>query len=1004
MATPKPSAKPSKVVVEKGDTLWDIAKDYLGGDGMKYKQLAAINGIRNPDLIFVGQEIELVGSAAASSSGSKTEKNKAVIELFGLLAAAQEDTLFAVWSWGKHDKTEKYEYEWEYTIKGIEDVWWAGDKNSTKEQEHKYAIPNNAELVRFRVKPISKTETYQDKKGKNQTKTHFTANWTAWKAYDTDNLPPIAPSAKPIVKIDDHNKFSATAELSGIVADDLNATHITFQVVQDSYCELMSSSLIAIPDPGSPSAGKVSFTIPKLRPGAEYKIRCRSIRGNQVSDWGQFSESFYTPPTKPLGFTECRANSSATTGAISVYFAWNKVNSAKQYEIEYATSLDHFDGTDMTTTITVPKEYQDHYESYGLYAGDNGATYYFRLRAINDAGESEWSDISALALGKPPDAPTTWSSTATAIIERPLYLYWVHNSKDGSSETRALVEMGLYRNVGGNYEHIVTGTTTVLKSTSVDEKDKTSSMDVTPNIKAGLNSIGKPEIYESGVQLRWRVKTSGVTEKFGDWSVMRSIDIYAEPSITLVLQDDAVNLEGPTDIIESFPIYISASTSPKTQRPIGFHLTITANSGYETVDSVGNDKLVSAGDIVYSRHIERPSNTDLVGDDIVTLLPSDVDLESGVSYTLSCMAAMDSGLTAEASATFTVNWQDEAHMPNATIQYDPSTVVTQIRPYCESREITYKGVTVSDGIYISSSETVSVIPGSPLELMYTATGYRVYSEQTANGTVTYYYMRGGSKVTVKESQIAKRERAYTTSGDLVYLGSTSISIDADGNVSGGEEVYYYEHITSTLIPDVTLAVYRREFDGSYTEIGSNIDNTKNTYVTDPHPALDYARYRIVATTNSSGAISYYDVPGFPIGEKAVIIQWDEDWSYFDAVGDAIPAEMPWTGSMLRLPYNIDVSDSYSIDSALVEYIGRKHPVSYYGTQTGESSTWSTVIPKEDKETLYALRRLAIWTGDCYVREPSGSGYWANVSVSFNQSHGDLTIPVTLSIKRVEGGV
>ena len=61
------------------------------------------------------------------------------------------------------------------------------------------------------------------------------------------------------------------------------------------------------------------------------------------------------------------------------------------------------------------------------------------------------------------------------------------------------------------------------------------------------------------------------------------------------------------------------------------------------------------------------------------------------------------------------------------------------------------------------------------------------------------------------------------------------------------------------------------------------------------------------------------------------------------------------------------------------------------------------IPKEDKKTLYALRRLSIWTGDVYVREPSGSGYWANISVSFSQTHNELTIPITITVTRVEGG-
>jgi hypothetical protein len=108
--------------------------------------------------------------------------------------------------------------------------------------------------------------------------------------------------------------------------------------------------------------------------------------------------------------------------------------------------------------------------------------------------------------------------------------------------------------------------------------------------------------------------------------------------------------------------------------------------------------------------------------------------------------------------------------------------------------------------------------------------------------------------------------------------------------------------------------------------------------------------------------------------------------------------------MLNLPYNIDVSDSFKPDVSLVEYIGRDHPISYYGTQLGVTSSLSMEIEKDDEETLYGLRRLSRWMGDVYVREPSGSGYWANVVVSFSQKHCEVTIPVTLSITRVEGGI
>ncbi len=44
--------------VQKGDTLWNIAKKYLG-DGSKYKQLATLNNIYNPNFLSVGQVLKL---------------------------------------------------------------------------------------------------------------------------------------------------------------------------------------------------------------------------------------------------------------------------------------------------------------------------------------------------------------------------------------------------------------------------------------------------------------------------------------------------------------------------------------------------------------------------------------------------------------------------------------------------------------------------------------------------------------------------------------------------------------------------------------------------------------------------------------------------------------------------------------------------------------------------------------------------------------------------------
>jgi hypothetical protein len=495
----------------------------------------------------------------------------------------------------------------------------------------------------------------------------------------------------------------------------------------------------------------------------------------------------------------------------------------------------------------------------------SGTEYFFRVRAVNSNGTSGWSGIKSLILGKKPAAPTTWSSTTTAIVGESLTLYWVHNSEDGSKQTSAELELTV-----GGYPSVIT----IPKHTVEDEEEETSAYD--------FNTAP----YTVGTKLEWRVRTCGITGEYGDWSMKREIDIYARPTLILRVINRAGSLFNQ---LTSFPFMVNGIAGPNTQTPVAYHLSIISNETYETIDHIGREKVIVAGSEVYSKYFDISTQLN------VAFSANNVDLHNNINYTVKCIVAMDSGLTAEAQSSFTVRWNEELCAPNAEIGIIKETLSAVIRPYCED-------------------------------------GY------------------------------------------------------------------------NNLINDVTLSVYRREFNGDFTEIATGLPNTRSTFITDPHPALDYARYRIVAISQATGAVSYWDMAGYAVNEAAAIIQWEEKWSNFDVAEDGNAYQRPWSGSMLKIPYNIDVSNNHSIDKALVEYIGRKHPVSYYGTQLGETATWSMEIPKNDKKTLYALRRLATWVGDVYVREPSGSGYWANVKVSFSQKHCDLTIPISLEITRVEGGV
>lgn len=900
----------NSVTVEKGDTLSEIAQDFkTQSGGLSYRQIGDLNGIKNYDLIYVGQVIKLSGTTTSSSSGSKTSSspsNKPVITGFGLLATGN-DELFATWSWPEvyRNNTQNYKCEWSYTNgskdKSGKDVWFygSGGTSTTTVLQSTFSIPDGAVYIVFRVLPVSATKTVDGK-----STTYFTAQWSDKQSFNVKNQqPPDTPTSAPSVTVE---KFQLTAEYDNL---DSSITQVEFQVIKDN-----NGKSIYATGKSAVSTGNSSYSC-TLAPGGEYKVRARFYKGSLVSDWSPYSSNYTTIPASPAGITSIKAATET-----SVYLEWSSVPTAETYEIEYATKITYFDITDQTTTKNGIKT--NHYEITGL---ESGSEYFFRVRAVNKDGNSAWCEPRSTVIGEKPAAPTTWSSTTTAIVGNELNLYWVHNAIDGSSQTYAELEL----TIAGT-----TNTYTIKNTEDEELKDKTS-----------VYPIDTTD-YEEGVQILWRVRTAGITLQYGDWSVQRTIDIYAPPSLEFRISDEDDN---SLDTITTFPFYAYALAGPNTQAPIGYHLTITSNEVYETVDNIGNDKTVNAGEAVYSKQF------DISDPLLVEISASNIDLENGVSYTATCTVSMNSGLTKESSVEFTVNWAEQRSAPNAEISLDRETLVTYIRPYCEDTSLVFYKVEGNSGNYTATNEVIEVASGVSLE--------------------------------------ENEKRVYTKTGEQVFTGKTA----------AGADILYCTIEETALTSDVTLSVYRREFDGSFTELATGLKNEKQTCVTDPHPSLDFARYRVVATSTATGTVSYYDVPGYPIGEPSFVIQWDEDWSNFDVSSEDELVQPPWSGSLLKLLYNIDFQEDYKPDVSLINYAGRKNPVSYYGTQTGTTSSGSVEILKSDKETLYALRRLAVWMGDVYFREPSGVGYWANIVVNFGQTHKELTIPVSLSITRVEGG-
>ena len=753
---------------------------------------------------------------------------------------------------------DHYKVSWYYATG--DGIWFVGGSSDVKEDQATYSPPENAIRIKVAVLPVAKTHKVNDKD------VSYWSGTTVQESVYVTEVNPATPS-KPTVTIDKYNVFS----------DQVGNYKLTASLIDisDPRCEKMefwvySGNTKKYAGTVNVTNARASYSV-TVAVGFDYRVKCRAINmyGSTAlySGWSDFSASVKTAPATPNKDVSVRALSST-----SVYLDWQGVSNATKYNIQYTKKKAYFDSntTEVHSVTLDATDGWSHAEITGL---ETGTEWFFRLNAENEQGTSYWSDIVSVVIGKKPGPPTTWSSTTTAITGEPLTLYWAHNAEDGSSQTYADLEL-IFKL---NNDDPGTKETYTIKNENIDDEDKKD--------KTLSYSIDTSK-YPEGTKIEWRVRTAGATKEYGEWSIKRTIDIYAKPTLALSMTDvDGTSIE----TLVSFPFYISALAGPNTQAPIGYHLSIVSNETYETVDYIGNPKIVTNGETLYSNYF------DITEPLLVEMLPSNVDLENGINYSINCSVSMNSGLTAEDSLSFTVSWTDDYYEPDAEIGIDTDSYSATIAPFCKDD----KGV---------------------------------------------------------------------------------------------------------LIDNVLLAVYRREFDGSFTEIEKNIENNMSTTVIDPHPSLDYARYRIVVTSKTTGAVSFYDAPGYPINCESVIVQWDEEWTNFDPSVEDELQEPPWVGSLLQIPYNIDVSDSNSPDVSLIKYIGREYPVGYYGTQIGSKSTWNMEIPKDDIDTIYALRRLSKYMGDVYVREPSGSGYWANILVSFSKKHRNLSIPITISITRVEGGI
>lgn len=798
----------------------------------------------------------------------------------------------AAWDFSTKNKSlDHYDIKW-YSFNPAAKKWSDPATSTTKSGVSSISLGAVYDRAKIYVRPVQK----KNHKGKKWTGDWYKAAPT--KLIGTQAALPADPSV-PTVEITGENlsAYIENYETAGAT--------IRFYIVETN-----GSKTIEKYKDARVVYGKAMITDFKVNAGCYYRVRCRAYKGTLWSaKYSNYSSDAPTGPGKIPEPPVCVAMAiDEEENVMRVNVSWEPApcvgsdEDKDSYEIEYTKNADYFDRSADDVSSVESKNITG---CVAYITISDAGTYYFRVRGVNASGKGAWSEITSVTVGIQPEPPTTWSYSTSVAVGDEIIFNWTHNSADGSIQREAELQLTIITEQNEETEPIE------LDPISIEGNVKFYKFDT--------SDPGEGIVLSDGSKIEWKVRTKGVYKDYSEWSIVRGVYIFEQPTVAITMNLDELvdpQQEGETEEeylarieaetsdavgkLTSFPLTGEIVAGPSSQFILSLDFTITADSAYTTEDDTGLTLNVAKGDPVYTKRYDNPGVNTIPFE----LDPGDISLESDVEYIASVTVGMSSGLDATYSLKFLVRYEDDLLDPDAEVVVDPESFTAVIRPYC--------------------------------------------------------------------------------------------SDEFGGEINSG----------------AIMRVYRRNYDGTFTRITENEDDPvdisvgQGAAITDPHPALDYARYRVVAKSTATGQISYYDVPGEPINSKCIVLNWSEEWRDLEntedeAIEDIVPDH---SASMLILPYNVDVSENNTQDVSLVEYIGRAHPVSYYGTQKGYSASWKCTIPKTDTETLFALRRLARYAGDVYVREPSGAGYWAYVKVSYNIDHNTTSIPVTFDITRVEGGM
>lgn len=905
------------------------------------------------------------------------------------LNALDSSKLVLTWYWN-NKYTKEFSVIWEYSIRFNKKTAWQRQTttvayrgaNNTSE----FSIPSDAYEIRAKVTPISKTY----KKDKKELK-YFTAEGKWTQNYNLGVLKPPKPTITPTVGT--IRDFSDAATKYRIVIDDIDGnllqgpnkvTSIDFYILAFDGSGKKSSEIInQCPIVASTTnANRGRCTLDYVAGHGEivnFSYRYEDTQGD-VGPWADYTGSvnddsfngyLFSRPNNPknlkLQVINYRDDLNPSTASLKLkwdppYYEDHLLRGYIPHKVEiqylirddsyqYSSLKEMFDLSQQEAVkTTIP--WSTFYDISNIVIG-GGKKIYCRIRNVEDRGYqdgrnspdyehqalSDWAYTSLVVSGKVPGMPTIWSSKENLSIDDNVDLFWIHNSENQEQEEQVTMEFSFDFIQNGSLE-------TITRTITINDSElNANASDNFKRITFSVLNLLRKENPNNISNVTW---TQSQAHNFDE-----TIDY------TIRWRAKTRNIYGNND---------------------------SEYSGYKTI-KIYQPPTIS---LSLENQNQNPTNT-------VDTYP----IVFNISSSPISQMPLTHYFTVKALRSHTYMNPDgsERNVTAGDIVFEK--IIT-------NPDSNYTLTLLPGDLYLENGLDYNISCNTSFD-----SGLEASSEITINLDLGDDDFQVGASVTSIEDKVI----AYI----YPFIGETQVTSEIQEVIDRLEQMAFDDPERESLmevlesVPEgdmlaplndqsnYLVAVHRKNNDGTFTLIDDYYQAGVGSFSIDLHPNIGNVTYRIVGINQITGKMVFSEVEG-TIEENAILINWDESIEDGPMTSDENEMSDPgYSTNLLRLPYDIEISDNHSNDVSLVEYIGRQNPVSYYGTQKSHTSTWNTKIPKDDTETLAIIKKLAVYSGDCYVREPSGDGYWANVKVSYSQKYDDLTIPISLSITKVEGG-